>query len=71
MGSWTIYDKTGVAKAVVKAIVKKKKEIMVPSFSCHLLTWADAISPSLSDWLVRINHLDGTVNDIEPINEAK
>ncbi|MBQ8995084.1 MAG: SDR family oxidoreductase [Oscillospiraceae bacterium] len=60
-----------VAKAVVKAVVKKKKELMVPSFSCHLLTWADAISPSLSDWLVRINHLDGTVNDIEPINEAK
>ena len=64
-------DPDMVAKAVVKAIVKKKKEIMVPSFSCHLLTWADAISPSLSDWLVRINHLDGTVNDIEPINEAK
>ena len=60
-----------VAKAVVKAVVKKKKDLMVPSFSCHLLTWADAISPSLSDWLVRINHLDGTVNDIEPINEAK
>lgn len=60
-----------VAKAVVKAIVRKKKEIMVPSLPCHLLTWADAISPSLSDWLVRVNHLDGTVNDIDPINEAK
>ncbi|MBR5006403.1 MAG: SDR family oxidoreductase [Clostridia bacterium] len=60
-----------VAKAVVKSVVKKKKEIMVPSFSCHLLTWADAISPSLSDWLVRVNRLDGTENEIEPINEAK
>ncbi|MBP5767328.1 MAG: SDR family oxidoreductase [Clostridia bacterium] len=60
-----------VAKAVVKSVIKKKKEIMVPSFSCHLLTWADAISPSLSDWLVRVNRLDGTENEIEPINEAK
>ena len=60
-----------VAKAVVKAIVKKKKELMVPSFPCHLLTWADAISPTLSDWLVRENGLAGTVNDKEPINEAK
>ena len=60
-----------VAKAVVKSVVKKKKEIMVPSFSCHLLTWADAISPSLSDWLVRVNNIAGTENGKEPINEAK
>lgn len=64
-------DPDMVAKAVVRSVVKKKKEIMVPSLSCHLLTWADAISPSLSDWMVRVNHLAGTVNDIEPINEAK
>ncbi|MBR3033782.1 MAG: SDR family oxidoreductase [Firmicutes bacterium] len=64
-------DPDMVARAVVKAIVKKKKEVMVPSFACHLITWADAISPSLSDWLVRINHLDGTENGVEPINEAK
>lgn len=60
-----------VAKAVVKAVTKNKKEIMVPFFSCHLMTWADAISPSLSDWLIRFNHLDGAENNIEPINEAK
>ncbi len=64
-------DPDMVAKAVVKCVVRKKKEILVPSFSCHLLTWADTISPSLGDWLVRVNHLSGTVNDIEPINEAK
>ncbi len=64
-------DPDSVARAVVRSVVKKKKEIMVPSFSCHLLTWADAISPSLSDWLVRVNRISGTVNDIEPINEAK
>lgn len=64
-------DPDMVAKAVIRSVVKKKKELMVPSFSCHLLTWADAISPSFSDWLVRVNHLAGTVNDTEPINEAK
>ena len=64
-------DPDMVAKAVVRSVVKKKKEIMVPSLPCHLLTWADAISPSLSDWLVRVNRLVGTVNDTEPINEAK
>lgn len=60
-----------VAKAVVNSVLKNKKEVMVPSLSCHLMTWADAISPTLSDWMIRVNHLDGTENDIEPINEAK
>jgi NADP-dependent 3-hydroxy acid dehydrogenase YdfG len=60
-----------VARAVVRAVLKRKKELLVPSISCHLLTWADTISPSLGVWLVRTNRLDGTVNDREPINEAK
>ncbi|MBO4229093.1 MAG: SDR family NAD(P)-dependent oxidoreductase [Clostridia bacterium] len=60
-----------VAKAVIRAVVKKKKELMVPGFSCHLLTWADAISPSLSDWLVRVNGLAGSENGTAPINEAR
>ena len=64
-------DPDMVAKAVVRSVVHKKKELMVPSFSCHLLTWADAISPSLSDWLIRINKLSGSENGTEPINEAK
>ena len=64
-------DPDTVAKAVVRSVVKKKKELMVPSFSCHLLTWADAISPSFSDWLVRVNRLSGDENGVEPINEAK
>ena len=64
-------DPSLVARAVVRAIVKKRKELMVPSFPCHLLAWADAISPSLSDWLIRVSRLSGTVNEIEPHNEAK
>ena len=56
------FEPDTVAKAVIKAYLKKKKELMVPYFSCHLLTWADAVSPSLSDWLVRVNKLSGTDN---------
>lgn len=48
-----------VAKAVIKSVLKKKKEMLVPYFSCHLLTWADAVSPALGDWLVKVNKLGG------------
>lgn len=49
-----------VAKAIVKCAQKRKKEVLVPFFSCKLLVWADAISPSLSDWLARAFKLGGT-----------
>ncbi|MCR5695249.1 MAG: SDR family oxidoreductase [Clostridia bacterium] len=49
-----------VAKAVIRSYLKKKKEILVPYFSCHLLTWADALSPTLGDFLVKVNKLGGT-----------
>lgn len=55
-----------MANAVIKCIVKRKKEILVPGFSCKLLVWADTISPSLSDFLVRILKLDG-VQTKDPI----
>jgi len=64
-------DPDMVAKAVVGAVVHNRKEVMVPGVSTRLLTFADTISPSLSDWMVRFNKLDGTENNIEPINEAK
>ena len=53
------YSPDVVAKAVIKSVLKKKREILVPSFSCHLLTWGDAISPALGDWLVKVNGLGG------------
>lgn len=56
-----------VARAIVRCAEKRKKEILVPFFSCKLLVWADAISPSFSDWLDRAFHLGG--EDIEK-NEA-
>ncbi len=49
-----------VAEAVIKCVLKKKKEMLVPYFSCHLLTWGDSLSPTLGDWLVKINKLGGT-----------
>ena len=48
-----------MAKAIVKMLEHRKKEKMVPYFSCKLLTLADEISPSFSDALIRILKLDG------------
>lgn len=52
-------DPALVAKAVLKCVYQKKKEILVPGFSTKLLVLADAFSPSLGDWMVRTFHLDG------------
>ncbi len=60
-----------VGKAVVKAVVKKKGEMMVPWFSCKLLVLAEAISYRFSEWLIRVNRLEGVENGKEGINEAK
>ena len=60
-----------VGKAVVKAIVKNKGEMMVPWFSCKLLVLAEAISYRFSEWLIRVNRLEGVENGKEGINEAK
>lgn len=48
-----------IAKAVVKCALKKKKEMMVPRFSCRLLEIGEFISPSLGDWMVKAFKLDG------------
>ena len=56
---------------MVKAVVRNKGEMMVPWFSCKLLVLAEAISYRLSEWLIRVNHLAGTENEEEAINEAK
>lgn len=64
-------DPDMVGRAVVRAVVKNKGEIMVPWFSCKLLVLAEAISYRFSEWLIRVNHLSGTENGEEAINEAK
>lgn len=60
-----------VGKAVVKAVVKNKGDVMVPWFPCKLLVIAEAISYRFSEWLIRVNRLDGVENGEEAINEAK
>ena len=64
-------DPDMVGKAVVRAVVKNKGDIMVPWFPCKLLVLAEAISYRFSEWLIRVNRLDGVENGEEPINEAK
>ena len=64
-------DPDMVGRAVVKAVVKNKGDVMVPWFSCKLLVIAEAISYRFSEWLIRVNHLAGEENGEEAINEAK
>lgn len=64
-------DPETVGRAVVKAVVKNKGEMMVPWFSCKLLVLAEAISYRFSEWLIKVNRLAGTENGEEAINEAK
>ena len=49
-----------MANAIIYMLEHKKKEMMVPFFSCKLLTVADEISPSLSDAMIRFLKLDGS-----------
>ena len=64
-------DPVLVAKAAVKCAIKHKTEVLVPWFSSKLLITANNISNKLSDWLTRINKLEGTDNGLDAINEAK
>lgn len=47
-----------VARAVLRAIHKRRAEVIVP-WHCRLLLWADTLSPRLGDWFVRVLGLDG------------
>jgi short-subunit dehydrogenase len=47
-----------VARAVLRALRRRRAEVIVP-WRCRLLLWADTLSPRLGDWLVRALGLDG------------
>ncbi len=47
-----------VATAIVKAIQRRKVEVIIP-FQARLLRWVDAFSPRLGDWFVRVLRLEG------------
>lgn len=52
-------DPSKIGKAVVHCVLRRKKEVMVPHFSCRLLEIGEFISPSLGDWMVKAFKLDG------------
>lgn len=58
-----------VAEAIVRAVAGRKKEVMVPAGACRLLVWADAVSPSLGDWMIRAFRLAGWENGRPPVEE--
>lgn len=47
-----------VARAVLRALRRRRAEVIVP-WHCRLLLWADTLSPRLGDWFVRVLGLDG------------
>jgi NADP-dependent 3-hydroxy acid dehydrogenase YdfG len=47
-----------VARAIVKSIRRRERELIVPGFY-RLFVILSALSPRLSDWFVRVSHLEG------------
>jgi short-subunit dehydrogenase len=47
-----------VAQAIVNAILKRQPEVIVP-FQARMMYYANVLSPSLGDWIVRTLRLDG------------
>ena len=62
-------DPRQVAEAVLKAIVHRRKEIVVPAHA-KLLELADTLSPSLGDWMVRAIKAEGWENGQPALNEV-
>ncbi len=58
-----------IANAVVKCVQKKKSEMMVPFFSCWLLTLGEFLSPSIGDFMVRAFKLDGVQTSESVVKE--
>ena len=48
-----------VAQGVIKCVLGRKREVLVPFPSCKLLVMCDAISPRLGDFMVRALGLGG------------
>jgi NADP-dependent 3-hydroxy acid dehydrogenase YdfG len=52
------YSPEMVARAIVRSIRRRQPEVIVPAFYRWFVILG-ALSPRLSDWLVRISHLEG------------
>jgi short-subunit dehydrogenase len=48
-----------VAEAIVRAVVKRKAEVLVPLAGSKTLLLVNTVSPRAGDWLVRHLHLEG------------
>jgi short-subunit dehydrogenase len=48
-----------VAKAIIKAVIHKKREALVPYLSSKLYVLINGISPRMGDWMVRTLKLEG------------
>ena len=51
-----------VARAITRALYKRKGEVIVP-FHARGLLYVNTISPALGDWIVRAFHLEGRTMD--------
>ncbi len=58
LGSRSI-PSTRVARSIIRAIRKKRAEVIVPYVGPKTLVVANSISPRLGDWLVRLFKLEG------------
>jgi NADP-dependent 3-hydroxy acid dehydrogenase YdfG len=52
------YSPEMVARAIVRGIRRQRPEVIVPGFY-RLFVILGALSPRLSDWFVRVSHLEG------------
>jgi short-subunit dehydrogenase len=48
-----------VARAIIRAIVKNRAEVIVPYLGPKFLVVANSVSPRFGDWLVRLFRLEG------------
>ena len=53
-----------VANAVIRALERKKAEIIVPYLGPEFLVLVNAISPRLGDWMVRVTGISGKEKEI-------
>jgi NAD(P)-dependent dehydrogenase (short-subunit alcohol dehydrogenase family) len=56
-----------VARAVVRAIGQRRREIIIPFWGPKALVVLNAVSPAVGDWLVRLFRLEGTEHPIGPM----
>lgn len=57
-----------VARAIVRAILRRQPEVIVPPH-VRLLLYLNTFSPCLGDWVVRLFHLEGWGMEPDPLTD--